>query len=273
MPSLVCPDADASRAVRRVNGAASSDGVRVHSATINTATCIELCVRTARRTAGMDFDLVVGDGGSTDGSLETLREFESRGWLALEVAPEGRRHSQWLNKWLEECPARYAVFVDSDMRFRRGGWLRDLVDASRANNAALVTSRVQHAVGPTVGPNGTKMTWVDRPTPWLMLVDVAQVRGVVDVGFGFRTREDPDDPNVKVMLDTGAGFLESLTEAGLRFHEMGEDWSRCYQHFGGMTWTREQPHVQLLHRVKLLSRDASAWTHLQIERARAGSQR
>ncbi|MGZ4690208.1 MAG: glycosyltransferase [Acidimicrobiia bacterium] len=251
----------------------SSDAVCVYSATINTATCIELCVRTARRTAGMEFDLVVGDGGSTDGSLETLRRFEARGWLTLEVAPEGRRHSQWLDHWLDECPARYAVFVDSDMRFRRNGWLRDLVDAARASRAAMVTSRIQHSVGPTVGPDGTKMAWADRPTPWLMLVDIAQVRDVVTAGFGFRSRVDPDDPGTKIMFDTGAAFLEDLTSCGLQFHEMGANWSRCYQHFGGMTWIREREHIRLLHRFKLKTRGASAWTHLQLERARAITQR
>jgi hypothetical protein len=43
--------------------------VRVHVATINTAAVTELCIRTMRHTAGYPFDLVVGDGGSTDGSL------------------------------------------------------------------------------------------------------------------------------------------------------------------------------------------------------------
>ena len=247
--------------------------VRVYSATINTATCIELCVRTARRTAGMDFDLVVGDGGSTDGSLETLRRFEDRGWLTLEIAPEGRRHSQWLNRWLADCPAQFAVFVDSDMRFRREGWLRELVDAANASGAALVTSRIQRANRPTVAADGTKTTWADRPTPWLMLVDVSQVRDVVATGFGYQTHPDPEEPGAEIRYDTGAGFLADLTSCGLGYHEMGEEWSRCYQHFGGMTWIRDKAEIRPMRRLKMKTRGMSAWTHLQLERARAGSER
>ena len=81
--------------------------VRVYVATINTRAVTELCIRTMRRRAGYPFELVVGDGGSTDGSLEMLRDFEARDWLMLEIAPGGRSHTDWLDKWLAECPAQY----------------------------------------------------------------------------------------------------------------------------------------------------------------------
>jgi hypothetical protein len=174
---------------------------------------------------------------------------------------------------LAECPVQYAVFVDSDMRFRRDGWLRDLVDAAVTSKAALVTSRIQRAAGATVGADGSRTTWLDRPTPWLMLVDVTQVRGVVQTGFGYQTHPDPDDPSAKLMYDTGASFLEDLIASGLAYREMGDEWSRCYQHFGGMTWIRDKADLSLSRRIKMKTRGVSAWTHLQLERFRAGSER
>jgi GT2 family glycosyltransferase len=62
-----------------------NDDITVHVASWNTASATELCLRTMRRHAGHPFALVVGDGGSTDGSLAMLRDFAQRGWLELEV--------------------------------------------------------------------------------------------------------------------------------------------------------------------------------------------
>ena len=77
--------------------------VTVHLASLNTRAVTELCIRSLREHAGMPFELVVGDCGSTDGSLEMLRRMEAEGWLRLEVAPEGRRHPDWLDRWLAAC--------------------------------------------------------------------------------------------------------------------------------------------------------------------------
>jgi glycosyltransferase involved in cell wall biosynthesis len=217
--------------------------VHVHVASLNTAAATELCVRTIHRFAGRPFELVVGDGGSTDGTLPRLRDMEQRGWLRLEVAPEGRRHAEWLNHWFATCPARYAVFVDSDMQFRRDGWLRELVDAAQAHDAAMVTSRIQTLADHTyVDDKGRLVGWAPRPTPWLILVDVARLRGAIDEGFGFRVRKDPDDPTRATAYDTGAAFFEALQAAGFRWATMPDGWAaRTYHHFGGMTWIRNRP--------------------------------
>ncbi|MGZ4735146.1 MAG: hypothetical protein ACXV8R_06035 [Acidimicrobiia bacterium] len=45
--------------------ATPSPEVVVHVASLNTAAATELCVRSMRHYAGHEFDLVVGDGGST----------------------------------------------------------------------------------------------------------------------------------------------------------------------------------------------------------------
>ena len=104
--------------------------VRVHIASINTARVTELCIRTMHRYAGYPFTLVVGDGGSTDGSLEMLRRLERQGWLELEVAPNGRLRTEWLDHWFAECSERLAVFSDSDVEYLRPNWLREMVDAA-----------------------------------------------------------------------------------------------------------------------------------------------
>lgn len=247
------------------------DDVRVHIATLDTAAATELCVRTAHRFAGHPFDLVVGDSGSTDGSNAMLRRLEAGGWLHLDVAPEGRRHAQWLDHWMQECPARYAVFVDSDMEFLTDGWLRDLVDVARRDGAAMVTSRVQHLVDHDhVDKDGAPRRWAPRPTPWLMLVDLAQVRGRVDAGFGFRVTDDPERPGGKVAYDTGAAFFEAVQRLGLAWAEMPEGWDCCYRHFGGMTWVRTR-RISRARRAKLALK--SLVIRLHLLRARLSARR
>jgi glycosyltransferase involved in cell wall biosynthesis len=216
----------------------SSPEVRVHVPTINTAAVTELCIRTMRHTAGYPFELVVGDGGSTDGSLEMLRRFEAAGWLQLEVAPDGRTHTAWLDKWLAECPTRFAVFSDSDVEFHRPGWLRAMVDAGRSAGAALVATRIQarggvHYVHPRTG---ARRLLAERPEPWLMLIDVEQTRGVVATSFAYRDEVAPDGS--KIGFDTAAAFFRDLQAAGLRYVEMPPDFARAYTHYGSMSWKR-----------------------------------
>jgi GT2 family glycosyltransferase len=117
--------------------AEDANRVVMHIASWNTARVTELCIRSMRHYAGLDFDLVVGDGGSTDGSVEMLRSFADRGWLELESVAGGRKHAEWLDHWVETSAGRYAGFSDSDVEYLQPGWLDDLVNAATASNAAL----------------------------------------------------------------------------------------------------------------------------------------
>lgn len=244
-------------------------GVRVHVATIDTAAATELCIRTLHRHAGHPFELVVGDGGSTDGSIPMLRRFEREGWLTLQIAEGGRRHAEWLNLWMAECPARYAVFVDSDMEFRRTGWLADLVATAERTGAAMVTSRIQTLDDKGhVGSDGAPWRWAPRPTPWLILVDLAQVHGVVETGWGFRLRPDPARDGGKIAYDTGAAFLEALDRHGLAWAAMPDGWSDCYHHYGGMTWVRHNK-LTLARRLKVKGKEWQVWVRCRLARRRA----
>jgi hypothetical protein len=242
----------------------SAAEVRAHVASWNTASATELCVRTMQATAGRPFELVVGDGGSQDGSVEMLEQLERAGRLELQRAVGGRRHAEWLNLWLAECPAPYAVFVDSDIVFRRKNWLRDMVDAARANDATLVAAEIVQTTQPTVDKHGTPIRWMPRPTPWMLLVDVEKARKL-GVGFGFRSRNDDDGSGRRVMYDTGAALLEAVAEKEHGFVVMPPEWSRCYHHFGGLSWwaTRD---LELHRKLKLQTKRSIV--RLWLEKAR-----
>jgi glycosyltransferase involved in cell wall biosynthesis len=243
----------------------------VHVASINTKTMTELCVLSMHRYAGFDYELVVGDCGSTDGSLEMLRELEQRKVLTLEVAPDGRAHGEWLDRWFALCPARYAVFVDSDVEFLREQWLHDMVETATTTGAALVATRIQARNGvqykhPTTG---SPRVLAPRPEPWLMLIDVEQTRGVVLDGFAYRD-EPPTDGGAKTAFDIGAAFFRGVERAGLLYAEMPPEFARAYRHYGGMSWQRMNDRgMPFARRMKQGAKAVQVRSHLR--RARRAS--
>ncbi|MBV8950763.1 MAG: glycosyltransferase family 2 protein [Actinobacteria bacterium] len=218
----------------------SDDGlVTVHVASLNTRFATELCIRTMRQFAGRPFRLVVGDCGSTDGSLEMLRSFERRGWLKLEVAPNGRMHAEWLDKWLRDCATRYALFVDSDVEFFQAGWLDQMVRAAQTNDAALVCAQMLPSRARYMHPHtGAKRTLGARPAPWLLLVDVERVRGRVSASFAYVDVADPDAFGGKIGYDVAGAYFAALRDEGLGWVEMPESFRSSFRHFSGLSWRR-----------------------------------
>jgi hypothetical protein len=243
--------------------------VAVHVASFNTAAATELCVRSMRHYAGYPFDLVVGDGGSHDRSLGMLRELEGRGWLRLQVAPEGRKHAEWLDLWARECPARFAVFCDSDVEFLGAGWLDDLVRTATADGAALVCARMQWPPPEFRHPvTGAARRLSPRPTPWMLMLDLAQVRGRVDASFRYRDVVNADAFGGKVAYDVGAAYFEALVETGLSWAEMPESFQRKFRHFGGLTWLKAgQSRAASRVRAKQLAKHGLVYAHLWRARA------
>ncbi len=238
--------------------------VTVHVASLNTARVTELCIRSMRHYAGRPFELVVGDAGSTDGSLRMLRDFEARGWLTLEVAEGGRKHAEWLDLWLARCVTRYAVFSDSDVEYLGAGWLADLVAKATATDAALVCARMQWPPDAFVHPvTGAARKLAPRPTPWLQMLDVDQVRGRVDASFRYRDVEDPEAFGGKIAYDVGAAYFAALEAAGLTWAEMPEAWQPKFRHFGGLTWLKSgQTDATLRVRSRQLAKVGLVLAHL-----------
>ena len=205
-------------------------------ASYNTAEATELCVRSMREHAGYPFQLTVGDGGSSDGTLERLRSMEARGWLRLEVAPSGRQHAEWLDDWRRRWDADLAVFVDSDVEFRGRGWLRDLVAAAHLRQAALVCSELLPECPNFIEPvAGRSVRGTARPAPWLLMVDTRSTASV-PVGFGFHKVETDAVPEGMVIWEVGGRFFEHVRASGLPWVVMPASYRRKFHHYGGLSW-------------------------------------
>jgi hypothetical protein len=235
-----------------------ANDVTAYIANLNTAHATELCIRSMRHHAGVPFGLVVGDSGSTDGSLALLERLERQGWLDLQVAPHGRDHSDWLSRWIETCSTRYALFSDSDVEFRARGWLRDMVDAATQSGAALLCGRMQQGSECYIHPvTRAERRLAPRPTAWLFMVDVDQVRGRIEPDFAYREVEDFRAFGGKIAYDTAAWYFKQLCEAGLTWAQMPTSWQHSYHHYGGLTWLGPQRsgpawHIRARQAAKLL---------------------
>jgi hypothetical protein len=211
--------------------------VTAYVASLNTRRATELCIRSMREFAGVDFELVIGDCGSTDGSLRMLQQLEQRDWLTLQVAPHGRRHHEWLQGWLDTCPTRYALFSDSDVEYRVHGWLSDMLDTATSSGVALVCGRMQRGSECFVHPvTKAERRLAPRPTAWLLMIDTEQVRDTVDANFEYHEVEDFNAFGGKVAYDTGAWYFKQMCDAGLQWAEMPPSWQHSYRHFGGLSW-------------------------------------
>jgi glycosyltransferase involved in cell wall biosynthesis len=212
-----------------------NDDITVHVASWNTASATELCIRTMRRHAGHPYALVVGDGGSTDGSLAMLRDFAQRGWLELEVRA-GRSHADWLDAWRREARSRYLVFADSDMDFRRPGWLIGLVQRRRETGAALVALDVKPVATGLREPVSARLVrTMPAPTTWLFMIDALQLAGIPE-SMAPRSVDTENVPEGCILYDTAASFLEHVHDRGLRVATMPPGYQRRVKHYGSLTW-------------------------------------
>ena len=207
-------------------------------ASYNTRRMSELCVRSMRKFAGYPFRLSVGDCGSTDGSLAMFQGYATAGQLHLEVAPLGRRHGEWLDHWFRTSEADLLVFCDSDVEYLAPNWLADMVQRAEDTGAALIATRIQALDGvPYVHPGtGAIATLAARPEPWLMMLDLRQLRGKVTTSFLYTEEIDAD--GTKVAFDTAAAFFRDTVAAGLSYGEMPTGFSRSFRHYSGLTWQR-----------------------------------
>lgn len=239
-------------------------------ASYNTARATELTVRSALRRAGMPFQLIVGDGASTDGSLKMLQRFDDSGLLQLDVAPSARLHTEWLDHWYRTCTARYLVFSDSDVYYRRHGWLLDLVNTSRETGAALVAGRIQPhwTERPAFADGMQKRLPGARPEPCLMLIDMDQVRGVVQTSFAWYQEPIPDQPGQKLMFDVAGAFMRSAEQAGLKCIAMPDHFQSKYRHWGGLTWKKaSSEEIGLRLRTRQLAKTGLVFVLLAAERS------
>ena len=212
--------------------------VRVCFASYNTQRMSELCIRSMRATAGYPFNLTVGDCDSTDGSIPMFQRYEARGSLDLDIAQGGRRHGSWLDHWYATSNSDFLVFCDSDVEFLKANWLSAMIGTAVSTEAALVATRIQAVDGVAYQnpKTGAVATLAPRPEPWLMMLDMRQLRGRLNAGFAYEERVLAD--GTTMAYDTAAAFYRELTAHGFVSSSMPTTFASSYRHYSGLSWQR-----------------------------------
>ena len=221
-------------------------------ASYNTRAATELAIRSSRRFAGCPFNLVVGDSASRDGSREMLEKLHRQGLLRLVSVPQPRRHAEWLDWFLGECPTPVGIVIDSDIEFMKHNWLVDLVGVLVEHRAGLVGSESTAESPVFSAPNGEVIHLMPRTAaPWLMAFDTAKLRALH--GSFVEVKEGEDSSGLPNFYDVG-GYMQKLAQdAGLPVVVMPASYRSKYRHFVGLSW-RKAPGLRGIarHYVKLL---------------------
>ena len=207
--------------------------VTICVASFNTSAATELCVRSIMRLADQSYSLRIGDSGSTDGSLAMLEGFQKRGLLTLERSVEPRTHADWLDHWRRTCSSEFILFVDSDVEFRRAGWLSRLMAIASSQHPAIAYAEWLPAGLFTL--DGRQSPVVARPAPWLLLMDseqTAELRSSFAVSYVPAT----PDSSPPIIYDVGASLFYEAVGCGLRTVALPRSYKRHFHHYGGLSW-------------------------------------
>jgi hypothetical protein len=205
--------------------------VAVCIASLNTASSTELTIRSLRaHEAGHDYRLVVGDCGSVDRTLPVLMRLLRAGLLDdLELIPHGRKHAEWIDHWIASATTPYLMLIDSDVEVRGPGWLSTPYALLREQGAAVAMANLDpDDLDYRDLRTGEVKPLRRRPSMHFLLLDVQKCR---TVNRSFLERSDAD-----WNYDVGAWFFAGLTEAGLRYVVMPDDWWLVVRHWGSLSW-------------------------------------
>ncbi len=222
-------------AVRKTSSEVCVLDATVHVASKNTRLYTELCLRSMWRLAGGSFQLVVGDCSSEDGSQQFLRRMAAEGLLTLQELPADTSHSDWIDRWRNECRTKYFVVVDSDVEFLEPNWLPRLLAALGSK------SMLAYAVAPEMSYRETRFgepfeyTLLMRPDPCVLLLDHARTQ-MITTSFAWRevTHRSPPEK----AYDVGGYFAKALEQKGHSWAAMPASVQNSFNHFGGRSWKK-----------------------------------
>ena len=90
---------------------------------------LKQCLRTLSKTDYPNYEVIVVDNASTDGSLTEIKKtFSSNSHIKLFENLENSGHSKGCNIGAQMTKGRYLVFLDSDIEFEATNWLKELVN-------------------------------------------------------------------------------------------------------------------------------------------------
>lgn len=213
--------------------------VTVFISSMGTRYSLELTLRSLfRMTRYPNIELWIGENGSTDGSVEFLKEFSRERPLRLDNRGEKRRHYLWLDEVHQSVDSKYWFAVDSDMLFLGRDPILEMVQVmERDPSVYLVASEKREAQVDHPAPvTGEPMDLGEAPATWLLAVRTS-LRDIVNTSFEDGLDHVDEVTGKPFCYDTGGKLLRDMRERGIGYHYMSRVFQLKYQHFGGLSWS------------------------------------
>ncbi len=178
----------------------------------NQASFLEKTIRSVLLQGYPNLEYIIIDGGSTDGSVEIIRKYES--WLAYWVSMPDKGQCEAINKGIRRTTGDVIAWLNSDDTYRPGAIFK-AVKALQDGDAGLVCSRCRMTT-----PDGTLLGMYDPDLP-------ITSRNLIMLWE--RSYPSPPQPTVffrRAVLDR-VGLLDESLHYALDY----EYWLRALQHF------------------------------------------
>ncbi|HEU4867664.1 MAG TPA: glycosyltransferase family 2 protein [Actinomycetota bacterium] len=135
----------------------SDPSVSVIVATLNSAGTLGACIDSVSAQEGVSVELLVIDGGSSDGTVQILEANDAS--IAYWVSEPDRGVYHAWNKALERATGRWVCFLGADDRLAGSGTLRTLVDLGDRTDVDLICSRVRYRASEKTGSSVVGQPW------------------------------------------------------------------------------------------------------------------
>src|SRR5688572_22241582 len=97
---------------RLVDGTDKSSTVTIITPSLNQGTFLEHTIRSVLSQGIADFEYIIVDGGSTDGSIEVIKRYASQ--LAFWTSRKDNGQAEAINEGLRKAKGKYIAWLNSD---------------------------------------------------------------------------------------------------------------------------------------------------------------
>lgn len=101
------------------------------------------CIESVHRQSYENFEHIIVDGASCDGTIELLKEYEDKGWVKIYSEPDSGIY-QAMNRGIDRANGKYIVFLNSDDFFSSINAIKDSVELLESTNADVSYADVSY---------------------------------------------------------------------------------------------------------------------------------
>ena len=203
----------------------------------NTMLATELTLRTLRQhTRYPNYDIWVVENGSTDGSLEVLREMQEEFGYTLIESKEAKQHAHWLDYAMQHVETPYWVAVDSDMLFLGQDWLYDIIIRLESDPDLYLVGCEPVPGGVGVEPVGGKIVEAGEHVATWLFGARTSLRDSIPYSFAFYKAGINDATGLERVFDSGGKILAEMRKQGIRYDYMPVSFRTKYYHYGSLSW-------------------------------------